>query len=105
MPLQVWETLEYAWVNIALISLFLVGFIVYGGFKLRKNYLKNFLLQFIIGAIMLLIATQAVNFISPKVNNMYYKYENNMEVIWLTQSGWEIVEHYGTKKIVHVKGG
>lgn len=105
MPLEVWESLEYAWVNIVLICLFLGFFIVYAIIKLRKKYLKKYLMQLIIGAIMLLLATQVVTFLSPKVNNMYFKYNNNMEVIWLTETGWEIVEHYSNKKIVHVRGG
>lgn len=105
MPIQVWETLEYGWVNIILIALFFGFFIIYALFKLRKNYLKKYLIHFVIGAIMLLLATQIVTFQSPKINNMYYKYESNMEIIWLTESGWEIVEHYGNKKIVHVRGG
>jgi len=36
---------------------------------------------------------------------MYYQYDKNIQVIWLTEQGWEIVEHYSNKKIVHVRGG
>lgn len=105
MPLQVWETLEYGWINIVLISLFAFIFFVYALFKLRKKTVKQYLIHFIIGAIMLLLATQIVSFLSPKVNNMYYQYDKNIQVIWLTEQGWEIVEHYSNKKIVHVRGG
>jgi hypothetical protein len=105
MPIQVWETLEYGWINIVLISLFTFIFFVYALFKLRKKTIKQYLINFIVGAIMLLMATQIVSFLSPKVNNMYYQYDKNIQVIWLTEQGWEIVEHYSNKKIVHVRGG
>lgn len=105
MPIQVWETLEYGWINIVVVAIFLIIFLVYALFKLRKNYLKKYLIHLLIGSIMTILIVSIVNLTSPRVNNMYYKYENNMEVIWLTQSGWEIVEHYGNKKIVHVRGG
>lgn len=105
MPLQVWETLDYAWMNIILLSLFLLIFGIYAILKLRKNNIKKYLIHLVIGAIITLILVAIVTVVSPKTNNMYYKYEQNMEVIWLTESGWDIVEHYGEKKIVHVRGG
>lgn len=105
MPLQVWETLDYAWINIVLISLFFLTFSIYGIFKLRRKYAKKYLIHLVVSAIITLMLVAVVTILSPKTNNMYYKYEQNMEVIWLTESGWDIIEHYGEKKIVHVRGG
>jgi len=102
MPLNVWDTSDYTLYSIILISIISFIFLLYGIFKVRSHNWKKFLLSFIIGAILTTIAVLLINYLSPKTTHMYYQYNNNMEIFTLMDTGWEVVEHYGDKKIVHV---
>lgn len=101
MVLRMWETFEYTYINIILTCVFIGIFIFYGIISLRKKSLKKYLIHLGFGVTILVIGTQIVNFISPKNVHMYYKYERNSEIVWTIDAGWEIVEHYGNKNIVH----
>lgn len=107
MPLNVWNTSDYSLYSIILVSVVSLIFLLYGIFKVRKHNWMKFLFSFFIGVILTTVAVLLINYLSPKTVHMYYKYNDNMEIFSLTDMGWEIVDHYGDKKIVHVtmKGG
>lgn len=100
IPIQMWETVQYSFIIIMIVIAFLIISTIL--LVLKRKELKNILLKISIAAIMVSVISVGIYIFSPKVTNMYFKYENSIEVVWLQEAGWEVVSHYDNKKIVHV---
>jgi len=102
MPLQTWDTAQYSFIGIVLMVIVGIILTAYAIFKVRKHNILQFIVAFLITIIFTLVAVFGINFLSPKQTNMYYKYENAVEVKWLTEAGWELEKHYVDRSIVLV---
>lgn len=107
MIIDLWDVSQYNWLNFVAIGMIAIVFVGTAIFKLRKNTIKHFAIAFVVAIVLSLVGVKIINTVTPYDTYMYYKYDDNMQVIMLSENGWDFIEHYGNKKIIYAvkKGG
>lgn len=93
MIIEQWEVIKYHYVIVFILSVFLVGALIYILKTFKKQTLLKLLTKISVGAIIALTISGTIYLFSFKTIHVIYSYRDEEDLKYFMRNGWELVEN------------
>lgn len=101
MIIETWEVVRFNFIIVFILSCYLISGTIYIFYNHKKKTLMKVLTHFIVGAIIVLGISYAISVMSHKTVHVIYQYDNESEVLYMVDRGWQVIEHNRDYQRVH----